>query len=337
MSATNNGERPMTEGQLQEHAERFARPFCEHGITAAEYNRIREDPDYKGIVAELGRYARKIAAVRSPLGSSLPLNLLPMPGTVRAESNRYFEWEDRSPEEERYELIKASLGQQLNIGAFDLVESGPQNIPGWPQCLVVTPLDLFRHIGYEVGETKVLQPRSYCRIATRLLLGINPRLLVAGISGWLSDGNVRLHSSILRQWEVMPDRQVSDSPLKIRRMSVNPAAWFGYRGAQYSLIPHYIRSLAGCPSVESPVRSFACGDLVVFATLLAGEPHLLEQMYVSSTSPFISLPGTQLREKRGDWGTVIPACHFYEGFLRLSPVCTSTARSDTGPLLCATA
>lgn len=299
----------ITEDQVQEHTSRFTRTIRE--LTVDEYNAIREDEDYKKLARQLDGKIKRIVARRNSLGKSLPVDLLPDSGYDRANTALLYDWENgRPPEEARYETIKAYFSLCLGIEVFDLVESGPQDIPDWPQILVVSPVDLAVWLGYNVRGANKKHTAAYCDMTYSLVLGI-PSLWT---TDWIKNDcfgieGARLEANAYRQWSAVPGEQKKGQPLKIRRMCANPATWFGFDRVQYSLPPLHVRVLANLFSIGSRVRSAACGDLVAFASLAVGEPQILTQI-TKGTCPRIDILGTELCCD-GEWARC-PVCTQYD-------------------------
>lgn len=297
---------PITNPQIEEHILRFAKPLRDHGITKHEYGLLREDQAYKYLASQFRLLCRRIEERRNPLGFSLPLNTLEGQRYVPANLDLFYEWDRRLSEEERYERVKAYFRTHLDITAFDLVKSGSQSLPGWPLVLVISPVDLALHLGVDIFGAEKQQSKAYCDLARLITLEIPSLKKSNEIHNDLGRGGARLEVNTCQQWQSLPDQQLKGQPLKVRRMSVNPATWFGFDNAQYSISPMEARTLVNHLPTNSKARRAACGDLVVFSSLVLGEPHLLDQI-ADSAGPKIDIPGTEL-DAGLDWSRC-PRCN----------------------------
>lgn len=283
----------ITDLQVEEHINRFSMTIRE--LSRDEYNAVREDEDYKNLARQLDGKIQRIVNRRFPLGASLPLNSLNGLRHTEANTSLFYDWSNRDSEEERYERLKAYCGTHLGISSFELTPTGPQDVPGWQQILVISPVDLAVYLRSDIVGTKSQHAKAYCDLARPLvteIIGLQKSDYIR--NDCLGKDGARLEANTARQWQSLSDPQQPGLPLKVRRMSVNPATWFGYDGTQYSVAPINVRLLANHLTVGSKVRSAACGDLITLASLLVGEPQISDQIALG-TCPRIDVPGTELR------------------------------------------
>ncbi|MEI6477615.1 MAG: hypothetical protein WCO52_01340 [bacterium] len=285
----------MTQGQLDEVGRLFAQPFVDHGITVDDYQIVRQDPAFKALLQGPGEYVRKFIVRRDSVSSYLFVDALPESGYTKANTTLTYDWSKRGSEDDRLGNIAKAVKAAFGINDVVLTNSVVA-MPAWQTCLVVSPVDLLLQMGLDPASVK---NTDYCKLVASLmnqLAGVKPTDYV---NTCLATEAARLEAETLKAWLAVPTTQEKGQPLIVRRMAVNPAIWLDHEGTAYSFAPLHTPALFANLPVSNKVKKVLPGDMVVAASLLIGEPHLVDQIKAGAC-PRIDVPGTELRDD-GSW------------------------------------
>lgn len=317
--------KPLSDDQLTEHKDRFAKPINELGLDSDDYDLFRADPASDQALQTLYGLARRVRGQGLALRTALPITTLPDSGRVKANCTLIYDYTPRLEEEARYELLKASVSHAYGITECDLRDVGPE-VPNWLRVLVIPPVGLHRQIGLDPKKAE-----DYCT-AARPLVQLLPALKRTDfINGCLEKDGARFEANTHTIWSQLSGAQEKGKPLQIFRMSVNPAARYTHGGEVHSLATMHTSAITEFPE-GSPVRKVAPGDLIIYASLAITEPYIQDQIG-AGTCPRIDIPGTDLRDDEG-WA-LRPICGRYDWSAFLGRGWHGGAIADYGSLLVA--
>lgn len=283
-----------TDFQFNELARLVKEPYLKFGLTRKEWDELRQDEGHKALIHAHYLYMERLAVRRNPLGFSLPLDTLEGLRHAPANTSLFYSTADRLSRDDRYDRVTDFFRRHANVSSFELVETGPQDVPGWLDLLVVSPVDLARYLGYDIFGIESQHAAAYCTMARPLTVEIPGISKGDYLRGCLKDDGSRLKKATADLWGQVPHQQESKQPLKIRLVSGNPATWWGYDGTQYAVAPMHVQDLCARLPVGSPIKSGICADLVAYASVAVAETWMTEQI-AAGTGPRNDIVGTELR------------------------------------------
>jgi hypothetical protein len=237
---------------------------------------------------------------------------------VRVKADLGFSWDQQDNLETRIGLIKDHLGKAFGreVAVQIIRHTGSETAP---LVLTLNPLEALAFAGRQVNAP------DYSAVAYSHL-GAHPDLNQSEMVNFmLEHGYFYLSESAAGLWGRLPLQPSGRDTVTLWELPVNPATLILGENSDdklWNIAPKHAASLI---AAENRLP----GELISWAVLLAGEPHLKAQ-FRSGTKLDVYLPGTKVIEEETEGNGDVPFCFEDEGGLCLDIISEHSAIPECG-------
>jgi hypothetical protein len=273
--------KPTTPRQLNDFANRAkSRLKLRPDISSEDYTARRGEID--------GAIDQMLGMIFPLPAAHLAIAKLPKSDEVKAKIGLGFTWVRQLDFDIRVALVQDYLGRVYSKDVSVQVVRYAGSETATPRVLILNPLEAIAFAGKQVN------PVDYSAVSA-LHLAAHADLIQSNlIKGMLMAGHVRLEESAIKSWGRLPLQPNGSDVVTLWELPVNPATLF------HDLNSGVLWSFSHRQAISHVAATQRHpGELISWSTLLAGEPHLKDQIR-KGTAPSVDLIGAQVLEEYKD-------------------------------------